>query len=109
MKRMVFTMAAKKGDWVRVHDTVLTPDQRAPQVPDDTKAVPLELWVKGIAESDAQMGETVEVVTLTGRHVTGELVEVFPTYSHSFGDYVPELLTISCQLRSILFGGDDNE
>lgn len=108
MKRMVFTMAAKKGDWVRVHNIVLTPAQRAPQVPDDTKAVPLELWVKGIAERDAEMGETVEVVTLTGRKVSGELVEVFPTYSHSFGDYVPELHVISCQLRSILFGGDDN-
>lgn len=102
-------MAAKKGDWVRVHDTVLTPEQRAPQVPEDTKAVPLELWVKGIAQSDAAIGEMVEVETLTGRLVSGELVEVFPTYSHSFGDYVPELHRISSQLRSILFGGGQNE
>jgi hypothetical protein len=100
---------AKKGDWVNVHDIVLTSEQRAPQVPEDTKSVPLELWVKGIAQSSANLGDLVEIETLTGRKVTGKLVDVFPTYTHSFGDYVPELHTISTQLRSILFGGDQNE
>ena len=38
---------AKKGDWVLIHKIVLSPEERAPQVPDDTKKVPLEMWIKG--------------------------------------------------------------
>ena len=33
----------KQGDWVRIHSVVLSPDQRAPQVPEDTAGVPLEM------------------------------------------------------------------
>jgi hypothetical protein len=102
-------MKAKKGDWVMVHNIVLTPEQRAPQVPDDTKKVPLEMWVKGYAQADANEGEELEVKTITGRRVTGTLVEIAPTYAHSFGNHVPELLEIGNQLRTILFGGDDVE
>jgi len=102
-------MKAKKGDWIMVHNIVLTPDERAPQVPDDTKKVPLEMWVKGYAQSDANEGEIVEVETITGRKVSGKLVEVAPTYNHSFGNNVPELLAIGKQLREILFGGDTHE
>lgn len=105
----MFKVFAKKGDWVRIHDIVLTPEERAPQVPDDTKSVPLELWVKGFVENDAAIGDNVTVTTLTGRKVSGDLVEISPTYTHSFGDYVPELNKISAQLREILFGGDQNE
>ena len=36
---------AKKGDWVLTHTIVLTPAERAPQVPEDTHKVPLEMWV----------------------------------------------------------------
>ena len=32
---------AKKGDWVQIHNIVLTPEQRAAGVPDDTKKCPL--------------------------------------------------------------------
>jgi hypothetical protein len=102
-------LLANKGDWVRIHDIVLTPEERAPQVPDDTKAVPLELWVKGFLEVEANIGDSVTVTTLTGRKASGVLVEISPTYTHSFGDYVPELHKISAQLRSILFGGGENE
>ena len=37
---------AKKNDWVEIENLVLTPDERAPQVPDDTKATPLMMWWK---------------------------------------------------------------
>lgn len=102
--------AAKKGDWVRVHGIVLTSEERAPQIPDDTKSVPLEIWTKGFLQSDeAEIGDIVQVKTLTGRMAEGELVETMPTYSHSFGNCVPELLHIGLQLREILFGGETNE
>lgn len=102
-------MAAKKGDWVNIHNIVLTPEERAPQVPEDTKKVPLEMWVKGYAQSDCEIGDEVEVITITGRRVTGKVVEIAPTYSHSFGKHIPELLQIGSQLREILFGGDSDE
>jgi len=101
--------AAKKGDWVQIHQIVLKPEERAPQVPDDTKKVPLELWVKGTALHDAKVGAEIEIVTMTGRKVKGELVAVNPRYTHDFGDFVPELLKVDMQLKEILFGGGSNE
>lgn len=98
---------AKKGDWVRIHRIVLTPEQRAGQVPDDTKKVPLEMWVKGHLLEDAEIGEEVTVLTRTKREVSGKLLEVNPVYTHSFGKFVPELLAVSEQVWDALFGGSD--
>lgn len=93
---------AKKGDWVQVKQIVLSPEGRAPHVPEDTKATPLILWVKGFAKSDGAMGEEISVETLTGREVKGELSAINPRYVHDFGDFVPEFLTIDVQLRSLM-------
>lgn len=101
--------AAKKGDWVQIHQIVLKPGERAPQVPEDTSKVPLELWVKGIALHDAKPGEEIEIETATGRRVKGELAAVNPRYEHDFGEFVPELLKVDMQLKEILFGGGSNE
>lgn len=97
----------KKGQWVRIHKIILDPDQRAPQLPDDTKKVPLEMWDKGYLSSDADIGDEVEIVTVTGRKETGTLIEADPYYTHDFGKFVPELLTIDKQVRGILFGGEE--
>ncbi len=97
---------AKKGDWVLTHTVVLNPEQRAPQVPEDTHKVSLEMWVKGYLNHDAEIGETVEVTTRTKRAVRGTLVEVNPQYRHGYGDFVPELLQIGDTVRDVLFGGD---
>lgn len=98
---------AKLNDYVMIHLIVLGPEDRAPQVPDDTKAVPLELWAKGfLKQESAELGDVVTIETITGRSLEGELVEVSPTYRHSFGEFVPEILQIGLQLKSILFGGD---
>lgn len=98
-----------KGEWVLIHDIILTPEERAPQVPDDTKKVPLETWVKGFLLEDAKIGDRVTVKTMTGRFVEGELLEVNPYYKHDYGKCVPELLQIGLQAKEILFGGADNE
>lgn len=97
---------AKKGDWVLTHRIVLTPEQRAPQVPEDTHKVPLEMWVKGYLTADAEIGDEVEIVTRTKRSVRGTLVEVNPRYTHDYGEFVPELLRVGDTVRDILFGGD---
>lgn len=102
-------MNAKKGEWVKIYRVILTPEERAPQVPDDTKLVPLEMWVKGFITADAELGEIVEVKTITDRMESGKLVEINPTYTHSFGNFVPELLQIGLDLKKILFGGDSVE
>ncbi|MBE0449637.1 MAG: 2-amino-4-ketopentanoate thiolase [Clostridia bacterium] len=102
-------MNAKKGDWVKIYRVILKPEERAPQVPDDTKLVPLEMWVKGFLTADAELGDIVEVKTITDRMESGKLVEINPTYTHSFGNFVPELLQIGLDLKEILFGGDSVE
>ncbi|WP_010255807.1 2-amino-4-oxopentanoate thiolase subunit OrtA [Treponema primitia] len=95
----------KKGAWVRIHKIVLEPRDRAPQVPEDTKTVPLELWVKGWLQKDAEIGKEAEILTRTGRKEEGTLLEENPTYRHGFGEFVPELLVISDQVRELVFGG----
>lgn len=97
---------AKKGDWVRIHSVVLTPDERSGALPEDTKRVPLELWTKGYLQTDAAIGGEASVTTRTGRSVSGELVDETPHYTHSFGDFVPELQKAGDDAFKFLFGGD---
>jgi len=100
----------KKGDWVRIHNIVLTPDHRATQVPEDTRKVPLELWTKGfLLDGEAKIGDNVKIETYIGRTVSGKLIEINPNYEHDFGECIPELLYIGRQLRGILEGGENNE
>lgn len=96
----------KKGEWVRIHKNILEPSERAPQVPEDTKKVPFEMWDKGYLEEDAKIGDLVKIITTTGREEEGTLIEVNPYYEHDFGKFVPELLVISKQVRDIVFGGE---
>lgn len=102
-------MDAKHGDWVIVHNIVLNPSQRAPQVPEDTKLHPLEMWVKGFIDEDANIGDLVKIKTITGRVVEGKLIEVNPYYTHDYGKCIPELLQIGISARDILFGGELND
>lgn len=97
---------ANKGDWVLVHTVVLTPEQRASQVPEDTRRKPLEMWTKGYLQADAEIGDEAEVVTRTKRTARGTLIEVNPQYHHGYGDFVPELLQIGEAVRDLLFGGE---
>lgn len=96
----------KKGEWVIIHRNILEPSERAPQVPEDTKKVPLEMWIKGYLNEDANIGDEVEITTVTKRIEKGTLLEVNPYYKLDYGVFVPELLQINAQVREILFGGD---
>ncbi len=82
------------------------PEQRSAAVPDDTKSVPLEQWTKGHLHADATLGSAVTVTTRTGRVVSGTLVDEHPHYSHSFGEFVPELQKAGDEAFVFLFGGD---
>ncbi|MCF8009177.1 MAG: 2-amino-4-ketopentanoate thiolase [Halanaerobiales bacterium] len=92
----------KAKSWVQIYQVVLPAGKRAPQVPDDTKKVPLELKVKGFLKEDAKMKDNVEIKTVTNRTLKGKLIEVNPSYEHKFGKMIPELLRIGSQIREII-------
>lgn len=100
---------AKKDDWVQISTTILKAGERAPQVPEDTQKCDLKMWVKGFIQKDAEIGDQVEIETAIGRKVVGELCEVNPKYTHTYGDFVPELVQIQRQVREITFGGGKND
>ena len=98
-------MNAKKGDWVRIHKILLTSNDRAPQIPHDTKSVPFEMWDKGFLINDlAKTGDLVEVETIIGRRLQGEMIEINPQFNHGWGKCIPEILQIGKHVKAILSG-----
>lgn len=95
-------MNGRKGDWVRIHSTILAPEDRSQRLPEDTRQVPVEMWVKGLLLADAKVGEKVEVETATGRFVSGRLIDTTPFWGHGFGDFVPELELVGRQLKAAM-------
>ena len=100
---------AKKGDWVRIHKVVLPAAERTAKLPDDTKKVDFEMWIKGaLMNETAEIGDTVQVETAVGRIEEGTLIEVGPYYTQSYGKFVPEIIEIDKKLREIMdFGGEN--
>ncbi len=99
---------AKKNDYVRIHRAVLEAVERTGKLPEDTKSVPLEMWVKGwLQDETAAIGDTVTVKTVVGRLETGVLMEENPIYALNYGEYVPEILEIDRRLRGVLFEGEE--
>ena len=92
----------KKGTWVEIHSIVLAPGARAPQAPEDTRRVALEMRVKGFLVEAAAIGEEVEVATPAGRRLRGVLAAVNPAYTHGFGPPIAELSTIGGEVRAML-------
>ena len=99
-------MLGKKGDWVMIYNIVLEPKDRAPQIPEDTKKVPLEMWRKGFLLEDREVGEIANIETIVGRKVSGKLIEIHPSHKHNYGNHVPEILQIGKTLKEILFDGE---
>jgi hypothetical protein len=90
------------GSWVEIHAVVLPAGARAPQVPEDTARVPLEMRAKGFLAEAAEIGAEAEVLTVTGRRLRGMLVAANPPYDHGFGAPLAELLKIGGEVRAIL-------
>jgi hypothetical protein len=93
---------ARAGDRVEIHAIVLAAGTRAPQVPADTRAVPLEMRVKGEALHEAAIGDLLTVRTAAGRELRGRLESLDPAYGHGFGTPPRELTSIANELRSRL-------
>lgn len=97
-----------KGTYVRIRKTLLKSDERAGNLPEETRRVPYKMWVKGYLLQEADLFDIVKIKTITGRIITGRLKEVEPPYKHSYGNYVPEIL----QLKDIILNdmyGEGNE
>lgn len=92
----------RKNEWVEIEDMILTPEQRAPQAPDDTRSTPLMMWTKGfLIDDEAKIGDDVSVKTLTGRLAKGKLLASNPRHLHDYGSPVYELLEIGMELKEI--------
>ncbi|HNR46287.1 MAG TPA: 2-amino-4-oxopentanoate thiolase subunit OrtA [Anaerolineaceae bacterium] len=89
-----------KGTWVEIEQVILTPEERATNLPEDTKKTPYVLRVSGFLTAEAELGKEAQIRTIIGREFTGLLKTVNPSYSHSFGETVPELLTIGTEMES---------
>ena len=96
------TELVKAGTWVEIYQVILDANERALQVPDDTRKVPLEMRARGWLVAQASMNEEVEIKTPTGRHLKGTLVEINPVYSHGFGSPIPELTPVGGEVRALL-------
>lgn len=99
-------MTCQTGDWVRIHSVILTPEERASAIPQETRAVPLEIRVKGwLVTAAASIGDTVEIRTTLGRRYHGTLEAMNPPYGHDFAAAIPELLRAGEELRAMLEQG----
>ncbi len=109
MPKSIKAMKARKGDLVLIHLIVLEPAQRAENLPEATRAVPYEGWIKGfLLEKDAVIGDKVRIDSLIGRELSGILTEINPVYDHGFGEPQPELNTIGPEAWKELQGRGNN-
>ena len=99
----------RKDSWVQITKKILHPSERASHLPEPTKQVPFVMWVKGFLLDDANLGDEVQIKTVTGRIESGVLVCQNPSYMHTYGEFVPELLEIDRICKTTLFGGDADE
>ncbi len=79
---------------------LLEPAERSSNLPEDTAAQPLRVWLKGFVRAEASIGDEVDIETMTGRVVRGTLTEVNPGYSHTFGRPAAELTAVGRDLRA---------
>lgn len=94
-----------QGDWVEICWTILTPEERAPGLPEDTRQTPYILKASGIALEEGKTGDEISIETQAGRNLKGQATRIFPYYNHDFGNCVPELIQIRKQIRSAAKGG----
>lgn len=98
---------AKKGDYVQVYNIILEADERAENLPEETKKVPLELKVRGfLLDDEAELNDQVTIETYIGRKIEGELIDLSPTYEIDYGEVVEEILPIGRELKAILEGSE---
>lgn len=103
LRSVIVLLKAIKGDWVEIEEVLLEAGRRAPQVSEDTQNTPLMQWIKGqLEEPEAELGDIVSIKTLAGRIVKGKLSTINPSYAHSFGPPIKELVDVGNELQEEL-------
>ena len=90
-----------KGTWVEIEQVVLRPEERAQTLPEDTKKVPYLMRISGFLDKEADLGDEVSITSIIGRTHSGKLVIVNPSFTHSFGNTVPEILKIGTDAEEL--------
>lgn len=95
--------------WVEIERVLLTPQQRADHIPDDTKAVPLTMRAAGfLLDASAAPGDKARIQTPAGRIWEGTLLHRRVQPSHGFGAFLPELQAVGPTLRRALKGDGEH-
>lgn len=82
-----------KGTWVEVERTLVSADRRMPvRALDPAKLPSYMVRVSGFLLEDAELGQQVRIRTINGKIHIGKLRIQSPSYGHSFGHTVPELM-----------------
>ncbi|MBT9134751.1 MAG: 2-amino-4-ketopentanoate thiolase alpha subunit [Firmicutes bacterium] len=92
-------MGSHVGQFVEISWIAIDVSERAANVPESTRQVPLVARVKGFALERGEMGQETEVLTLAGRRIRGTLINLSPRHNHGFGEPQPELLRVGGELR----------
>lgn len=94
---------AKRGDLVQIHVVILAPGERASTLPEATRIVPYEGWVKGfLLDEEAEIGVVVKIESFIGRGLYGILTDINPIYDHNFGEPQPTLNMVGKKAWGIL-------
>lgn len=91
-----------KGTWVEIHRILLQPEDRSDRLPEDSKTVPYEMRARGFLLEEATLHEEVTIQTLSGRVISGRLIQIEPYYDHSYGPPVYELMHIGEEEKKLL-------
>jgi hypothetical protein len=84
-----------KGTWVEVERTLLSAGRRLPgRAVEPAQPTAYTVRVSGFLVEDADLGQQVRIRTITGKVHVGKLRIQSPSYGHSFGHTVPELLKV---------------
>ena len=97
---------AKQGDWVRIHRVILPAEERTANLPEDTKKVPFEMWVKGHLLEDGEIGDEVRIKTGEGGRTFGSVSskEIAAAFKEQFGVEIDKKkLQIGEPIRSLGF------
>lgn len=97
----------KANTFVMIEKIILPKEFRSSHLPDATKAVDVKAYIKGFLREDANMNQPVTIITSLGHQESGTLIEVHPSYSHSFGEYIEEMAHIGPSLFDILKEGEE--
>jgi hypothetical protein len=82
-----------KGTWVEVERILVSADRQDPARPVDPAKLPSYMVrVSGFLLEDAELGQQVRIRTILGKVHLGKLRIQSPSYGHSFGHTVPELM-----------------